>query len=153
MLKINEVLHVSSDILYVGKPEDSVQSAIDSMAKYHKGCILVMESGELVGIVTFFDIICLLSKKRGVVGDARLRSIMNDAPITVTPSTSVKEVQRLMLDHNVRYIPVLDGSKIIGVISIADVSRFLLYAEKYENNLLKAYIKTLGTDNEDMKEV
>ena len=75
------------------------------------------------------------------VGDATVGPIMDREPLTCTPKTDVNEVRRMMLDHHARYLPVLDGATLVGVISFFDVAKAVLEAQNFENQMLKAYIR------------
>jgi CBS domain-containing protein len=66
---------------------------------------------------------------------------MDDAPLTVTPETDVMEVRRLMLERHARYLPVMDGKTLMGLISFYDVARAVLDEQSFENRMLKAYIR------------
>ena len=78
--------------------------------------------------------------------DFTIRSIMDDAPVSVTPNTSAEEVQRLMLDKHARYMPVMDGPVLLGVISFYDMAQAIVAAQRFENNMLKAYIRDWPTE-------
>ncbi len=71
---------------------------------------------------------------------------MDDAPVSVTPNTSAEEVQRLMLDKHARYMPVMDGPVLLGVISFYDMAQAIVAAQRFENNMLKAYIRDWPTE-------
>src|SRR3546814_5609891 len=91
-----------------------------------------------MGMVTFREIIRHLHAKQGNTGENTVLSIMNDAPISVTPNTSADEVQRLMLEKHARYIPVMDGPMLLGVISFYDMAQAIVAAQQFENDMLKA---------------
>ena len=76
---------------------------------------------------------------------------MDDAPVSISPNTNANEVQRLMLEHHARYVPVMDGPTLMGVISFYDMARAILEAQKFENTMLKAYIRDWpsGTPEEE----
>src|SRR3546814_18159940 len=93
-----------------------------------------------MGMVTFREIIRHLHAKQGNTGENTVRSIMNDAPISVTPNTSADEVQRLMLEKHARYIPVMDGPMLLGVISFSDMAKALIAHHQFQNVMLKANI-------------
>lgn len=146
MLKVSEILRVKGDILYTATPDTTVTKAIEVMSEQDVGSLVIMEHGVLVGMVTFREIIRHLHD-RGVEGYTyTIRSIMNDAPISVTPNTSADEVQRLMLAKHARYLPVMDGPVLQGVISFYDLAKALVEAQQFENNMLKAYIRDWPTD-------
>jgi CBS domain-containing protein len=87
-----------------------------------------------------------LDAHNGQSGDYTVRSIMDDAPVSVTPNTDADEVQRLMLDKHARYIPVMDGPTLMGVISFYDMARAIVEAQQFENDMLKAYIRDWPSD-------
>ena len=146
MLKVSEILRVKGDILYTATPDTTVAKAIAVMSEQDVGSLVVMEHGELVGMLTFREIIRHLNSLGPEGNQYTIRSIMNDAPISVTPNTSADEVQRLMLAKHARYLPVMDGPVLQGVISFFDLAKALVEAQQFENNMLKAYIRDWPTD-------
>ena len=146
MLKVSEMLRVKGDILYTATPEMSVSQAMEVMSEQDIGSLVVMNHGELVGMVTFREIIRHLHAQGISSKNYTLRSIMDDAPISVSPNTSADEVQRLMLEKHARYLPVMDGPVLLGVISFYDLAKAIVKAQQFENNMLKAYIRDWPTD-------
>jgi len=140
MLKVSEILQVKGDALYTASPDSPVAQAVSTMSEQDIGSLVIMEHGALVGMLTFREIIRLVHKQ-GSVGHTTIRAIMDDAPISVTPNTHADEVQRLMLEKHARYIPVLDGSVLLGVISFYDMAQAIVTAQRFENDMLKAYIR------------
>ncbi|HEX2519067.1 MAG TPA: CBS domain-containing protein [Castellaniella sp.] len=146
MLKVNEILRVKGHTLYTGTPDMMVRDAIASMSQLDIGSLVIMEHGQLVGMLTFREIMNHLDAQGGQSGDFTVRSIMDDAPVSVTPNTDADEVQRLMLDKHARYIPVMDGPTLMGVISFYDMARAIVEAQQFENDMLKAYIRDWPSD-------
>jgi CBS domain-containing protein len=101
----------------------------------------VMQQGRLAGILTFREIINTLHANGGQIGSGTIATAMDVSPQTVTPETDVNEVRRLMLETHVRYLPVLDGHTLAGVISFYDVAKAVLEEQGLENQMLKAYIR------------
>jgi predicted transcriptional regulator len=66
---------------------------------------------------------------------------MDAKPVSVSPDTEADEVQRLMLENHSRYIPVMDGTVLMGVISFYDMAQAIVAAQQFENSMLKAYIR------------
>lgn len=141
MLKIQEILRVKGDTLYTGTPDMKVSDAIATMSEFDIGSLVIMDHGELVGMLTFREIINHLNKNQSSAGEFTVRGIMDDAPVSITPNTDVDEAQRLMLEHHARYIPVMDGPTLMGVISFYDMAKALVDAKQFENEMLKAYIR------------
>ena len=140
-MKVSDILRVKGNALYTVMPDTPLTAAIAIMAELDIGSVVVMEFGDLVGMLTFREVINRLQANDGSVGDIRVRKVMDDAPITVTPETEVMEVRRLMLERHARYLPVVDGRTLAGVISFYDVARAVLEEQSFENRMLKAYIR------------
>lgn len=147
MLKVSEILRVKGDTLYTASPDAPVASAVATMAEHDIGSLVIMEFGELVGMLTFREVIRLLHRNDCTVQSVTIRSVMDDAPVSVSPNTDIDEVRRLMLERHARYLPVMDGRTLLGVISFYDVARAVVEAQQFENNMLKAYIRDWPTDS------
>jgi CBS domain-containing protein len=141
LMKVADILRVKGNALYTVTPEAPLMQAIAMMAEQDIGSVVVMEYGELVGMLTFREVICRLNDNAGAIGEIRVRKVMDDAPLTVTSGTEVMEVRRLMLERHARYLPVLDGRTLAGVISFYDVAKAVLEEQSFENRMLKAYIR------------
>ncbi|CAM3703947.1 CBS domain-containing protein [Bordetella sputigena] len=148
MLKVSEILRVKGDTLYTASPDTPVSKAVETMSLQDIGSLVIMESGMLAGMLTFREIIQHLNRNGGTLGATTIRAIMDDAPVSVTPNTSAEEVQRLMLEKHARYIPVMDGNMLMGVISFYDMAQAIVNAQRFENNMLKAYIRDWPMDEE-----
>ncbi|HTN49285.1 MAG TPA: CBS domain-containing protein [Burkholderiaceae bacterium] len=140
-MKVSDILRVKGNALYTVPPDTPLARAIGIMAELDIGSVVVMEYGDLVGMLTFREVINRLNANAGSVGDISVRKVMDDAPLTITPETEVMEVRRLMLERHARYLPVLDGRTLAGVISFYDVARAVLEEQSFENRMLKAYIR------------
>jgi CBS domain-containing protein len=140
-MKVSDILRVKGNALFTVTPENTLWLAVQSMAENDIGSVVVMDRGELVGMLTFREVIKTLYDNQGQLGDQKVRNVMDDAPLTVTPETDVNEVRRLMLEKHVRYLPVMEGRTLIGVISFYDVAKAVLEEQSFENRMLKAYIR------------
>ncbi len=148
MLKVSEILRIKGDTLYTATPDMPILRALETMSEQDIGSLVIMEHGQLTGMLTFREIIRHLHDNHGNTGTHTVRSIMDDAPVSVSPNTSADEVQRLMLDKHARYIPVMDGPTLMGVISFYDMAQAIVAAQAFENNMLKAYIRDWPSDSE-----
>ncbi len=148
MLKVSEILRVKGNTLYTASPDMPILQALETMSEQDIGSLVIMDHGQLVGMLTFREIIRHLHGNHGNTGTNTVRSIMDDAPVSVSPNTSADEVQRLMLEKHARYIPVMDGPTLMGVISFYDMAQAIVAAQQFENNMLKAYIRDWPSDTE-----
>jgi len=140
-MRVSDILKVKGNTLYTVTPETSLHDAVNTMAERDIGSLVVMEYGDLVGMLTFREIILTVRANGGSVGTSTIRKVMDDHPITCTPETEVDEVRRMMLEHHVRYLPVMESRSLMGVISFYDVAKAVVEAQGFENKLLKAYIR------------
>lgn len=148
MLKVSEILRVKGHTLYTATPDMPIMQALETMSEQDIGSLVIMDHGQLTGMLTFREIIRHLHDNDGTTGTNTIRSIMDDAPVSVTPNTDADEVQRLMLEKHARYIPVMDGPMLLGVISFYDMAQAIVAAQQFENNMLKAYIRDWPSDTE-----
>lgn len=140
-MKVSDILRVKGNVLFTQGPNQALWDAVQTMAQHDIGSVVVMEGGRLIGILTFREVIDTLHKNGGQIGGGTIGSVMDRSPHSVTPDTDVNEVRRLMLESHVRYLPVLDGPTLSGVISFYDVARAVLEEQGLENQMLKAYIR------------
>jgi CBS domain-containing protein len=140
-MKVTDILRVKGNTLYTVAPEDALAEAVKTMAQHDIGSLVVMEHGDLVGMLTFREVISAVVANGGGVGTQRVRSVMDDAPLTCTPETDIDEVRRMMLGRHARYMPVLERRTLMGVISFYDVAKTVVDAQDFENRMLKAYIR------------
>lgn len=140
-MKVSDILQIKGNTLYTVTPDASLLLAIKTMAEHDIGSLVVMEYGDLVGMLTFREIIETLSANHGTLGTHSIRKVMDDAPLTCTPETDVNEVRRMMLERHTRYLPVLDNRTLMGVISFYDVAKAVVEEQGFENRMLKAYIR------------
>jgi CBS domain-containing protein len=140
-MKVCDILRVKGNTLFTVTPDEPLAHAIDIMADKDIGSLVVMEHGDLVGMLTFREVILCIVKNSGVVGDTLVRKAMDDHPLTCTSETELDEVRRMMLERHARYMPVMDRRMLMGVISFYDVAKAVVDSQNFENRMLKAYIR------------
>lgn len=140
-MKVSDILRVKGSTLFTANPNSPLSEAIEVMAEKDMGSLVVMEHGDLVGMLTFREVIAQLVKNKGVVGNSTVRAAMDDAPLTCTGETDLDEVRRMMLERHARYMPVMDARMLMGVISFYDVAKAVVDGQNFENKMLKAYIR------------
>ena len=140
-MKVSDILRVKGNTLFTTTPERPLAEALAKMAELDIGSLVVMEHGDLVGMLTFREVISAVARNGGQVGTTIVRTVMDDAPLTCTPETEMDEVRRMMLQRHARYMPVMDKRTLMGVISFYDVAKAVVDAQDFENRMLKAYIR------------
>ena len=140
-MKVSDILRVKGNTLYTVGPDELLATAIATMADKDIGSLVVMAHGDLVGMLTFREVIQCIVKNGGVVGERLVRTAMDDHPLTCTMETELDEVRRMMLERHARYMPVMDRRMLMGVISFYDVARAVVDSQNFANRMLKAYIR------------
>ena len=140
-MKVSDILRVKGGTLFTVSPDEPLARAIDVMADKDIGSLVVMDHGDLVGMLTFREVIQCVVRNGHVVGNTTVRAAMDDAPLTCTMETELDEVRRMMLERHARYMPVMDRRMLMGVISFYDVAKAVVDSQNFENKMLKAYIR------------
>ncbi|RKP45013.1 CBS domain-containing protein [Pararobbsia silviterrae] len=140
-MKVSDILKLKGNTLFSVTPDTPLAEAAATMANHDIGSLVVMEFGELVGMLTFREIILTLRENGGALGTTLIRKVMDDHPLICTPETDVNEVRRMMLERHARYLPVLEKNVLMGVISFYDVAKAVVEEQGFENRMLKAYIR------------
>ena len=110
------------------------------MVQLDIGSLVVMDKGRMTGMVTFAEVLAALAGRGGTLGDLTIGDIVVRDPPTATPGLDVMELRRMMLERHARYVPVLDGATLLGVISFHDVAKAVYEEQSFENRMLKSYI-------------
>jgi CBS domain-containing protein len=140
-MKVSDILRVKGSTLFSVTPNEPLARAVEIMAEKDIGSLVVMEHGDVAGMLTFREVIQAIVKNGGTVGTLQVRSAMDDAPLTCTLETEMDEVRRMMLERHARYMPVMEMGEVKGVISFYDVAKAVVDSQNFENTMLKAYIR------------
>jgi CBS domain-containing protein len=146
-MKVSDILRVKGSTLFTTTPDRPLAEAVELMAELDIGSLVVMEHGDLAGMLTFREVIQAIVRNGGSVGTSLVRKMMDDAPLTCTPETEMDEVRRMMLQRHARYMPVMDKRTLMGVVSFYDVAKAVVDAQDFENRMLKAYIRDWPADD------
>lgn len=139
-MKVIDILRIKGGALFTVSPDELLINALKLMAERDIGSLVVMEHGELAGMVTVRELTQVLVKTGGNITSTIVRTVMDDSPVTCTTETDMDEVRRMMLDRHARYMPVMNNKMLMGVISFHDVARAVVDTQNFENKMLKAYI-------------
>ena len=138
---VSEILRIKGTVLFTTTPDAPLLDAVNVMAQNDIGSLVVMDHGRMAGIVTFAEVLRALADGDGTIGDMKISAITERDPLTAAPTIDVNELRRTMLDRHARYVPVMDGTTLLGVVSFHDVAKAVLEEQSFENQLLKSYIQ------------
>jgi CBS domain-containing protein len=140
-MNASDVLRTKGNALYTVAPDTTLWSAVQTMAEFDIGSVVVLEHGRLAGMLTFREVLRALRANDGRVGRGVVSEVMDPSPAVVEGAMAIDDLRRLMLEKHVRYIPVMDRGVLAGVISFHDVARAVLEEQGFENRMLKDYIR------------
>ena len=131
--------HKGASVWAIG-PEATVFQAIELMAEKNVGALMVMEADKPVGIISERDYTRKVALKGRSSKDTKVREILSGSLISATPHHTVEDSMRLMTEHKVRHLPVLEEGKLIGIVSIGDLVNWIISVQDVTINHLESYI-------------
>lgn len=140
MLQVKHLLADKGNQVHTIGPDEPVLAAIQTMADRYIGALLVMRGDELVGMVSERDYARKIVLKGRSSSATPVRDIMAAPVISVGPDDTVETCMRLCTDSRVRHLPVVDGGKVIGVVSIGDLVKAVISEQSAEIEHLQRYI-------------
>jgi CBS domain-containing protein len=138
-MKVKELLSIKGLECFSINSTDNLQSAAKQMAECNIGALLVMDRGSLVGIVTERDIVKNTAGERAMK-DIVIKEAMSANLLVVKPGDDLDYVMAIMIQNNIRHLPVVEESGLLGLLSMRDVVRVLVKNLKAENHYLKDFI-------------
>ncbi len=138
---VSEILRIKGNALFTTPPGRPVLEAVQVMAQHDIGSLVVMDHGRMAGMLTFAEVLKALAERGGSLGGLAIADIYEREPLTAHPGLDVMELRRVMLERHARYVPVMDGTMLQGVVSFHDVAKAVYEDQSFENRMLKSYIK------------
>jgi CBS domain-containing protein len=142
MKPVSELLKHHDRTLWHARPEDTVFEALQLLAEYEVGALMVMDQGKLVGVLSERDYTRKIALQGRNSKETRVRDIMTRDVLYVTPSTGTRECMALMSDKKIRHLPVLDGQTVVGMISIRDIMDDIIADHERTIAELENYIRS-----------
>jgi CBS domain-containing protein len=141
---LGSILRTKGRQVWSVSPEATVYEAIASMADKSAGALVVMEEGRLVGMISERDYARKVILQGRSSKDTRVAEIMSAPAIVVSPRETIDEAMRIMTEHRIRHLPVMESDQVIGVISIGDVVRATIADQAATIEHLHTYIGGIG---------
>ena len=130
-----------SEVATIGA-EDRVRAAVDKLGERRIGALPVVEGDRVAGIMSERDVIYCLRDHGSEVLDWPVSRVMTSPAITADPSTPVLSALALMTERRIRHLPVVEGDRLIGIVSIGDLVKYRMDRIEAEANAMRSYIQS-----------
>jgi CBS domain-containing protein len=140
MLEVRQLLAEKGHRIFAIGPDDPVLAAVRLMADHYIGALLVMRGDELIGIVSERDYARKIILQNRASADTPVRDIMSSPVVTVRPSDTTDTCMRICTERRVRHLPVVEGGKVVGVLSIGDLVKSVINEQSQQIEHLQRYI-------------
>ena len=142
MKPIGTLLKTTHGQLWSVSPDETVFNALQLLAQHEVGALMVMQDGKLVGVVSERDYTRKVALQGKSSKETTVASIMSSQVQTVSPSTGTRACMALMREKKFRHLPVVDGDKVLGMISIRDIMDDIIDDNERTISDLENYIKS-----------
>jgi CBS domain-containing protein len=142
MKPVSELLKKRDGTLWHVRPDESVFSALQLLAQYEVGALMVMDAGQLVGVFSERDYTRKIALQGRNSKETQVADIMTRQVLTVTPSTGTRACMALMSEKKIRHLPVLEDGTVLGMISIRDIMDDIIDMHEATIAQLENYIQS-----------
>lgn len=140
MATVRDMIRKKGGEIHSTSPDSSVLDALKSMASHNTGALLVMQGRDVAGILSERDCVRKVELAGKTAKEIKVWEIMTSKVITITADQDLEACMTLMLDRNIRHLPVYDGEKLLGLISVRDVLREVVEVQRSMISQLEHYI-------------
>ena len=142
MKPVSVLLKNREGTLWHVRPDESVFAALQLLAQYEVGALMVMQGGKLVGVVSERDYTRKIALQGRNSKETTVAEIMTAHVLTITPSTGTRACMALMSEKKIRHLPVVDGATVVGMISIRDIMDDIIATHEATIAQLETYIQS-----------
>lgn len=138
---VRDVLSLKGNAIYSIDAAAPLRQAVKMMVDHDVGSLVITEANQMVGMLTFREVLRALDGSPALA-DVLAREVMVADPVTGKPGDTIDELRELMTRHHVRYLPVKEGDRLLGIVSFHDVAKAVIKETSMENRLLRRYIES-----------
>ena len=144
---VKEILKLKGNVLYTTHSGASLGEAVAALTEHDAGSLVVMDRGEMSGLITFREVLQAVGKTKGDLSAQTVADFKVSDPVIAHPDMPIEAVRELLVNHHQRYVPVMDGKMLMGVVSFMDVAKAVLEEQGFENRMLKNFIKNWPSED------
>lgn len=137
---VSALLKDKGNQIYTIQPQDTVYACAVKMKELGVGALMVLDNEQLVGIVSERDFLRKIICSSQDPHQIKIEKIMTPSPLTISLETSVQEAMKIVTEKRFRHLPVIDDGKLVGLISIGDLTRWVMMLQESEIEALTGYI-------------
>jgi CBS domain-containing protein len=144
MTTVKKIIDQKANTIFSVRTSDPVESVLKIMRDFRVRAVLVIDDGELKGIVSQGDCAIKVLLPHNNPAEVLVSKIMTPNPLTVKLTNSLDECMAIMVHKHIRHLPVLDANKVVGVISVGDLVKHIIEQQGNQIKFLETYIKGHG---------
>lgn len=138
---VSEILAIKGKVLFTVSSNRTLSEAVAVMTEQDVGSLVVFDKGRITGLLTFREVLVATQKAGADWQALPVAEAMLKDPVAAGVNMQMDELRRLMVENHQRYLPVMDDTTLMGVVSFHDVARAVLEEQSFENRMLKNYIR------------
>ncbi len=138
---VSEILAIKGKVLFTVSSNRTLSEAVAVMTEQDVGSLVVFDKGRMVGLLTFREVLVATQKAGADWQALPVAEAMLKDPVAAGVNMQMDELRRLMVENHQHYLPVMDDTTLMGVVSFHDVARAVLEEQNFENRMLKNYIR------------
>ena len=144
MASVKHIIDQKTNIIFSVRTTDTVEDVLKIMRDFRVRAVLVIDDGALMGIVSQGDCAIKVLLPHNNPAQVLVSKIMTPNPLTVSLTNALEECMAIMVHKHIRHLPVLEGQKVIGVISVGDLVKNIIEQQGNQIKFLETYIKGHG---------
>lgn len=140
LTKVQDILRIKGEQVWSIPPETSVLDALQALAEKRVGALLVLEDGQIAGIVSERDFVRRIAVEKTCELNRPVREVMTKDVVTITPGEDIEDCMELMTEKHIRHLPVVEEGSLVGLVSIGDVVKAMITSKEFTIEQLNKYI-------------
>ena len=145
---VSEILAIKGKVLFTVSSNRTLSEAVAVMTEQDVGSLVVFDKGRMVGLLTFREVLVATQKAGADWQSMPVEDAMIKNPVAAGVNMQMDELRRLMVENHQRYLPVMDDTTLMGVVSFHDVAKAVLEEQSFENRMLKNYIRNWPAEDD-----
>ena len=145
---VSEILAIKGKVLFTVSSNRTLSEAVAVMTEQDVGSLVVFDKGRIAGLLTFREVLVATQKAGAEWQALPVAEAMLKDPVVAGVNMQMDELRRLMVENHQRYLPVMDDTTLMGVVSFHDVAKAVLEEQSFENRMLKNYIRNWPAEDD-----